>query len=222
MRNMSKGEYIKFLDESTCKELLNSLHIDREDLEFGVEVTKQILKEYEDKLQQVIEQEEAQKAKEAELDPTAGVDIPDDYVYVLLETNDLQIHNIGEDICFECAEDLSRLGLIRNTAESAWVSARRNIRANRLEALAHSVGGVYEFEFGEDNYFIYVMEDGTFAVGDADIILEPEKIYMTKKTAEQVCEILNSGTYKLNIDVAVEDDEFCEECCCDACAGNDC
>jgi hypothetical protein len=191
-------------------------NLDREDLEFGIEAAKQILKEYEDKLQQVIEQEEA------ELDPTAGVDVPDDYVYVLLETNDLQIHNIGEDICYECAEDLSRLGLIRNTAESTWVSARRNIRANRLEALTHSIGGAYEFEFGEDNYFIYVMEDGTFAVGDVDVILEPEKIYMTEKTAEQVCEILNSGTYKLNIDVAVEDDEFCEECCCDACAGNDC
>lgn len=191
-------------------------NLDREDLEFGIEAAKQILKEYEDKLQQVIEQEEA------ELDAEAGVDVPDDYVYVLLETNDLQIHNIGEDICYECAEDLSRLGLIRTDSESAWVSARRNIRANRLEALAHSIGGAYEFEFGEDNYYVYVMEDETFAVGDVDVILEPEKIYMTEKTAEQVCEILNSGTYKLNIDVAVEDDEFCEECCCDACAGNDC
>lgn len=196
-------------------------NLDREDLEFAIEAAKEILKEYEAMLQQVMEQE-AHKAFEAQLDPTAGVDVPDDYVYVLLETNDLQIHTIGEDICYECAEDLSRLGLIRADSESAWVSARRNIRANRLEALAHSIGGAYEFEFGEDNYFIYVMEDGTFAVGDVDVILEPEKIYMTKKTAEQVCEILNSGTYKLNIDVAVEDDEFCEECCCNACAGNDC
>ena len=178
--------------------------------EFLVEKAKEQIKEFDEK--------EAQKA---ELDPTAGVDIPDDYIYVLADNDDLQIHNIGEDICFECAEDLSRLGLIRNTAESAWVSARRNIRANRLEALAHSIGGAYEFEFGEDNYFIYVREDGTFAVGDVDVILEPEKIYMTKETAEQVCEILNSGTYKLNIDVEVEDDEFCEECCCDACVGND-
>ena len=169
-----------------------------------------------------LDEKEAQKAFEAQLDPTAGVDIPDDYVYVLLEQNDLQIHNIGEDICFECAEDLSRLGLIRNTAESAWVSARRNIRANRLEALAHSIGGAYEFEFGVDNYYIYVREDGIFAIGDIDGILEPEKIYMTRETAEKVCDILNSGTYKLNIDVAVEDDEFCEECYCDACAGTDC
>lgn len=190
----------------------------REELESFLKQSELLVEKAKEQIKELDEKE----AQEAELDAEAGVDVPDDYVYVLLETNDLQIHTIGEDICFECAEDLSRLGLIRNTAESAWVSARRNIRANRLEALAHMIGGAYEFEFGEDNYFIYVMEDGTFAVGDVDVILEPEKIYMTKETAEQVCEILNSGTYKLNIDVAVEDDEFCEECCCDACAGNDC
>ena len=195
-------------------------NLDREDLEYGVEAAKQILKEYEDKLQQVIEQEAI--AKEAELDPTAGVEVPEDYVYVLLEANDLQIHNIGEDICYECAEDLSRLGLIRDTAYSAYVSARRNIRGNRLEALAHSIGGVYEFEFGEENYCIVINAEGDFSVDWMDKILEPEKIYMTKETAEQVCEILNSGTYKLNLDVTVEDDDICEECDCDACCGNDC
>ncbi len=179
--------------------------------ELLVEKAKEQIKEFDEK--------EAQKA---ELDPTVGVDIPDDYVYVLADNDDLQIHNIGEDICFECAEDLSRLGLIRNTAESAWVSARRNIRANRLEALAHSIGGTYEFEFGEENYCIVIDADGVFSIDWMDKILEPEKIYMTKETAEQVCEILNSGTYKLNIDVEVEDDEFCEECCCDACVGDDC
>ena len=190
-------------------------NLDREDLEFGIEAAKQILKEYEDKLQQVIEQEEA------ELDPTAGIDVPDDYVYVLADNDTLQIHNIGEDICYECAEDLSRLGLIRTDSESAWVSARRNIRANRLEALAHSIGGAYEFEFNIENYYVYVDRVGVFETTYSQGYLEPEKIYMTKETAEKVCEILNSGTYKLNIDVAVEDAEFCEECC-DACAGNDC
>lgn len=195
-------------------------NLDREDLEYGVEAAKQILKEYEDKLQQVIEQEAI--AKEAELDPTAGVDIPDDYVYVLSDNDDLQIHNIGKDICYECAEDLSRLGLIRDTAYSAYVSARRNIRGNRLEALAHSIGGAYEFGFDMDNYYIYIRADGTFDVASINIGFEPEKIYMTKGTAEQVCEILNSGTYKLNLDVTVEDDDICEECDCDACVGNDC
>lgn len=199
---------------------INLENLDREDLEYGVEAAKQILKEYEDKLQQVIEQEAI--AKEVEIDPTAGVEVPEDYVYVLLETNDLQIHNIGEDICYECAEDLSRLGLIRDTAYSAYVSARRNIRGNRLEALAHSIGGAYEFEFDEDNYFIYVRDGGTFEVASVNIGFEPEKVYMTKETAEEVCEILNSGTYKLNLDVAVEDDCICEECDCDACCGNDC
>ena len=179
--------------------------------EFLVEKAKEQIKEFDEK-----------EAQEAELDAEAGVDVPDDYVYVLADNDNLQIHTIGEDICFECAEDLSRLGLIRNTAESAWVSARRNIRANRLEALAHSIGGAYEFEFETDNYFINVCRDGSFDTGISTCYLEPEKIYMTKETAEQVCEILNSGTYKLNVDVAVEDDEFCEECCCDACAGNDC
>ncbi len=112
--------------------------------------------------------------------------------------------------------------MIRNTAESAWVSARRNIRANRLEALAHSIGGAYEFKVGVKNYYIYFTTKGMAKSFYLINELEPEKIYMTKETAEQVCEILNSGTYKLNIDVEVEDDEFCEECCCDACVGNDC
>ena len=194
----------------------------REELESFLKQSELLVEKAKEQSKELDEQEEAQKAFEAQLDPTAGVDIPDDYVYVLLEQNDLQIHIIGEDICFECAEDLSRLGLIRNTAESAWVSARRNIRANRLEALAHSIGGAYEFEFGVENYYVYVGEDGTFVPHMIPSPLEPEKIYMTKETAEQVCEILNSGTYKLNLDVAVEEDEFCEECCCDACAGNDC
>ena len=179
--------------------------------ELLVEKAKEQIKEFDEK--------EAQKAK---LDPTAGVDIPDDYVYVLADNDDLQIHNIGEDICYECAEDLSRLGLIRNTAESARVSARRNIRANRLEALAHSIGGAYEFEFGTENYYMSVDSGGIFHISTSSYYLEPEKIYMTKETAEQVCEILNSGRYKLNIDVEVEVDDFCVECCCDACAGNGC
>lgn len=202
-------------------------NLDREDLEYGIAVAKQVLKEYGDKLQQVME-EEAQKAQEAQLDPTEGVAVPDDYVYVLLETNDLQIHNIGEDICYECAEDLSRLGLIRTNPESAWVSARRNIRANRLEALAHSIGGAYEFEFDKPNFYVLIGKDGKFTFSNTCTYLEPEKIYMTRDIAEKVCEILNSGRYKLNVDVAVEED-CCDydggeyvECPCCACQGNDC
>lgn len=193
----------------------------REELESFLKQSELLVEKAKEQIKELDEQE-AQKAFEAQLDPTAGVDIPEDYVYVLADNDDLQIHTIGYDICFDCAEGLSRLGLIRNTAESAWVSARRNIRANRLEALAHMIGGAYEFEFGEDNYYVIIDAEGVFIMDWMDEILEPEKIYMTKGTAERVCEILNSGRYKLNVDVAVEDDEFCEEYCCDACAGNDC
>ena len=193
-------------------------NLDREELESFLKQSELLVEKAKEQIKELDEKE----AQEAEIDAEAGVDIPDDYVYVLADNDNLQIHTIGEDICFECAEDLSRLGLIRNTAESAWVSARRNIRANRLEALAHSIGGAYEFEIEGDNYFIFLDTDGIFQYALAGEWLEPEKIYMTEKTAEQVCEILNSGTYKLNIDVAVEDNELYEECCCDALAGNDC
>ena len=196
----------------------------REELESFLKQSELLVEKAKEQIKELDEKE----AQEAELDAEAGVDVPDDYVYVLLETNDLQIHTIGEDICFECAEDLSRLGLIRTDSESAWVSARRNIRANRLEALAHSIGGAYEFELGEENYYITVNAKGDFMLDWMDETLEPEKIYMTKETAEQVCDILNSGRYKLNVDVAVEED-CCDydggeyvECPCCACQGNDC
>lgn len=190
----------------------------REELESFLKQSELLIERAKEQIKELDEKE----AQEAELDAEAGVDVPDDYVYVLADNDNLQIHIIGEDICFECAEDLSRLGLIRNTAESAWVSARRNIRANRLEALAHSIGGAYEFEFNIENYYVYVDGVGVFNTSCCQSYLEPEKIYMTRDTAEKVCEILNSGRYKLNVDVAVEDDEFCEEFSHNACAGNDC
>ena len=190
----------------------------REELESFLKQSELLVEKAKEQIKELDEKE----AQEAEPDAEAGVDIPDDYVYVLADNNDLQIHIIGEDICFECAKDLGRLGLIRADSESAWVSARRNIRANRLEALAHSIGGAYEFDFDGENCYISVNSKGEFTHRNVQTIFEPEKIYMTKETAEQVCEILNSGSYKLNIDVEVKDDEFCGECCCDACAGNDC
>ena len=190
----------------------------REELESFLKQSELLVEKAKEQIKELDEKE----AQEAELDAEAGVDVQDDYVYVLADNDNLQIHMIGEDICFECAEDLSRLGLIRTDSESAWVSARRNIRANRLEALAHSIGGAYEFEFNIENYYVYVNGVGVFNTSYSQSYLEPEKIYMTKETAERVCEILNSGRYKLNVDVVVEDDEFCEECWCDACAGNDC
>ena len=177
--------------------------------EFLVERAKEQIKELEE--------------KEEELNKEYVIEIPEQGLYLINEGTILEEYTQEYLDCEGWNIDiLNKLGDIRTNPESAWVSARRNIRANRLEALAHSIGGAYEFEFGEENYYVVIGAEGEFSLDWMDEILEPEKIYMTKETAEQVCEILNSGTYKLNIDVAVEDDEFCEECCCDACAGNDC
>ena len=161
--------------------------------------------------------------KEVELNKEYVIEIPEQGLYLINEGTWLEEYT-QEDL--ECegwnVPLINELGDIRTNPESAWVSVRRNFRANRLEALAHSIGGAYEFEFGEDNYYIVIDAEGVFNIDWVDEILEPEKIYMTKDTAEQVCEILNSGRYILNVDVVVEDDGLCEEGCCDACAGNDC
>ena len=179
------------------------------DFEFLVEKAKEQIKELEE--------------KEEELNKEYVIEIPEQGLYLINEGTMLEEYTQEYLDCEGWNIDiLNKLGDIRTNPESAWVSARRNIRANRLEALAHSIGGAYEFEFNIENYYVYVDGVGVFKTTYSQSYLEPEKIYMTKETAEQVCEILNSGAYKLNIDVAVEDDEFCEECCCDACAGNDC
>lgn len=197
--------------------------------EYTREELESFLKQSEFLVEKAKEQIKELDEKEAELNKEYVLEIPEQGLYLINEGTMLEEYTREYLDCEGWNIDiLNKLGDIRTNPESAWVSTRRNIRANRLEALAHSIGGAYEFEFGEDNYFIYVREDGTFAIGDVDIILEPEKIYMTKETAEKVCEILNSGRYKLNVDVAVEED--CDDCCeedyiecpCCACQGNDC
>ena len=199
-------------------------NLDRDlDREYTREELESFLKHSEFLVEKAKEQIKELDEKEAELNKEYEIEIPEQGLYLINEGTVLEEYT-QEDL--ECegwnVDILNKLGDIRTNPESAWVSARRNIRANRLETLAHSIGGAYEFEFGGKNYYVYVMEDGTFDVGDEGAILEPEKIYMTKDIAEQVCEILNSGRYKLNVDVAVEEDELCEECCCDVSAGNDC
>lgn len=197
--------------------------------EYTREELESFLKHSEFLVERAKEQIKELDEKEAELNKEYVIEIPEQGLYLINEGTWLEEYT-QEDL--ECegwnVSLINKLGDIRTNPESAWVSARRNIRANRLEALAHSIGGAYEFEFGEDNYYVIVAEGGTFHISTAYYYLEPEKIYMTRDTAEQVCEILNSGRYKLNVDVAVE--ESCDDCyeedyiecpCC-ACQGNDC
>ena len=199
-----------------------------ENREYTREELESFLKHSEFLVEKAKEQIKELDEKEAELNKEYVIEIPEQGLYLINEGTMLEEYTREYLECEGWNIDiLNKLGDIRTNPESAWVSARRNIRANRLEALAHSIGGAYEFEFRKDNYYIYVRGDGTFAVGDVYIILEPEKIYMTKNTAEKVCEILNSGRYKLDVDVAVEEscDDCCEEdyieCPCCACQGND-
>ena len=194
-----------------------------ENREYTREELESFLKQSELLVEKAKEQIKELDEKEAELNKEYVIEIPEQGLYLINEGTWLEEYTREYLECEGWNIDiLNKLGDIRTNPESAWVSARRNIRANRLEALAHMIGGAYEFEFGEDNYYIVIDAEGVFIIDWMDEILEPEKIYMTKETAEQVCEILNSGKYKLNVDVAVEGDEFGEECCCDACAGNDC
>lgn len=110
------------------------------------------------------------------------------------------IVNIGFPFDIENKTTWINLGEVRATEEQAEEAIRRNIRGNRLEALAHSIGGVYEFNPKRNNFFI-VFDSNTIKA-DIDYttnIFSAERVYMSKETAEKVVEILNSGTYKLNI-----------------------
>lgn len=98
------------------------------------------------------------------------------------------------------ADDRNSLqhGRFRKTVIGADLSFRRNKRSNRLEALVEQCGGIKEFILGGgDNYYIYFSHNGKYDVGSDIQTFEPEKVYMSKGTAQKVCEILNSGRYKL-------------------------
>ena len=203
-----------------------------ENREYTREELESFLKQSEFLVEKAKEQIKELDEKEAELNKEYVIEIPEQGLYLINGGTMLEEYT-REYLEYEGwnIDILNKLGDIRTNPESAWVSARRNIRANRLEALAHSIGGAYEFEFGEKNYYIAIGAEGVFIMNWVYEMLEPEKIYMTKDTAEQVCEILNSGIYKLNVDVdvAVEED-CCDDCCeeyyiecpCCACQGNDC
>ena len=199
-------------------------NLDRDlDREYTREELESFLKHSEFLVEKAKEQIKELDEKEVELNKEYVIEIPEQGLYLINEGTMLEEYTREYLECEGWNIDiLNKLGDIRTNPESAWVSARRNIRANRLEALAHSIGGAYEFKFGEDNYYVFVDRFSVFKTPYMLNYLEPEKIYMTGDTAEKVCKILNSGRYKLDVDVAVEDDEFCEECWCDACAGKDC
>lgn len=89
-------------------------------------------------------------------------------------------------------------GRYRLTMKAAEQSFLRNARANRLEALAEQLGGLKEFEYKKENWWIKREHDkGIWTIYYSDYASSPERVYMTKKCAEEICRMLNAGEFEL-------------------------
>jgi hypothetical protein len=90
-------------------------------------------------------------------------------------------------------------GRYRKTQQGAELSAKRNIRANRLEMLVESLGGLKEFKEGEDNFSIfYDYHANRWIAGISTSYRRDEVVYITTaEITDKVCELLNSGRYTL-------------------------
>ena len=89
-------------------------------------------------------------------------------------------------------------GRYRLTEEAAKQSLVRNKRANRLEALAEYLGGLKEFEYGKDSYYIYRSSNSNiWETTVASKCFYPESVYMTEECAKEICRMLNNGEFEL-------------------------
>ena len=89
-------------------------------------------------------------------------------------------------------------GRYRKTEEAAEMSLSRNKRANRLEALAEQLGGLKEFVLREDNYYIHFNSKDECCIDYFSFSYHPEKVYMTKKCAIEICRMINEGEFSLD------------------------
>ena len=94
------------------------------------------------------------------------------------------------------AKDYLEHGRYRLTKQAAELSLERNCKANRLEALVESLGGLIEFVYGVESYYVYSL-NGNWEYRCHANTFHVEKVYMTEEIAQQVCEILNKGRYVL-------------------------
>ena len=89
-------------------------------------------------------------------------------------------------------------GRYRKSEEVAERSLARNKRTNRLEALAEQLGGLKEFEYGEDNFYIYLyVYSTTWTIDVTSDCFYPEVVYMTEECAEEICRLLHSREFEL-------------------------
>lgn len=94
---------------------------------------------------------------------------------------------------------LLEYGRYRLTKETAEQSFARNIRANRLEALAEQLGGLIEFDpKASDNFFIgYSSKENKWNINNWNILFA-EVVYMTEDCATEICRMLNEGEFSLD------------------------
>ena len=109
-------------------------------------------------------------------------------LYVL--TSDSIVEWSGSDLNTDKFEKVKNRGIVRHTEQQAEESSKRNLQANKLEALVYDIQG----SVGGDCAIIF-HKDYKYGYGESG--REIVKVSMTEKTAIKICELLNSGKYKL-------------------------
>lgn len=107
----------------------------------------------------------------------------------IVNTHTYEWHYNGSD------KDYIEHSRYRLTKEAAEQSLARNKRANRLEALAEQLGGLKEFEYNVENYYVY--KDCIFKYNFTENSFYTEVVYMTEECAIEICRMLNEGEFSL-------------------------
>ena len=89
-----------------------------------------------------------------------------------------------------------RIGVYRTTKEGAELSLERNRKANRLEMLAEYLGGLKEFVYDENNWYVFSSNE-SWNVSISSSCYSPERVYMTEEVAMKIADMLNNGEYEL-------------------------
>ena len=84
------------------------------------------------------------------------------------------------------------VGAARKTEAQATLMRDRRLRSEKLSAFLAEIGEEKEWVNGEENWYTCIADD-KWVENYAYVYYSPEKVYMTKSGAEQVCKALNSG-----------------------------
>ena len=88
-------------------------------------------------------------------------------------------------------------GVVRQTKEQAELASKGMLRRNRLSALAEAVGnGEKEWSNDTECYFVFTNHKDAWEY-NTSYSYNPCQVYMNARTADAVCEALNSGRFEL-------------------------